>query len=184
MSVAGAPAVTFALEDVGGALHRLEQYRGRWLLMVFHRHLAWLPCREHLSQLRQHEGEIERLSLRVVVVTFEDRPRAEHYTRETALRWPLLIDRHRVLYQAYGMGQGRWWAIWGPATWRRYVDLVVRGRRLRPPTGDVYQLGGDVLVDPAGRVALHHVGRGPADRPAIAALLDRVKGELGQGPTG
>ena len=35
----GSPAVAFALEDTTGALHRLEQYRGRWLLIVFHRHL-------------------------------------------------------------------------------------------------------------------------------------------------
>jgi hypothetical protein len=33
------PAVPCALEDTAGAVHRLEQYRGHWLLMVFHRHL-------------------------------------------------------------------------------------------------------------------------------------------------
>ena len=36
----GSAAVEFALEDTGGAVHRLAQYRGRWLLMVFHRHLG------------------------------------------------------------------------------------------------------------------------------------------------
>ena len=36
----GAPAVDFALEDTRGVIHRLDQYRGRWLLMVFHRHLG------------------------------------------------------------------------------------------------------------------------------------------------
>ena len=36
----GSPAATFALEDTGRAVHRLEQYRGHWLLMVFHRHLS------------------------------------------------------------------------------------------------------------------------------------------------
>jgi peroxiredoxin len=33
------PAVPFALRDTAGGLHRLEAYRGRWLLLVFHRHL-------------------------------------------------------------------------------------------------------------------------------------------------
>ena len=36
----GSPAVAFALEDTVGTVHRLEQFRGRWLLMVFHRHLG------------------------------------------------------------------------------------------------------------------------------------------------
>ena len=38
-SQVGSPAVSFTLEDTAGAVHRLEQYRGHWLLMVFHRHL-------------------------------------------------------------------------------------------------------------------------------------------------
>ena len=38
-STVGSPAVAFSLEDTTGAVHRLEQYRGHWLLMVFHRHL-------------------------------------------------------------------------------------------------------------------------------------------------
>lgn len=40
MTRAGSPAVDFTLEDTAGAVHRLEHYRGRWLLMVFHRHLG------------------------------------------------------------------------------------------------------------------------------------------------
>ena len=35
----GRPAAPFVLRDAGGRLHRLEAYRGRWLLLVFHRHL-------------------------------------------------------------------------------------------------------------------------------------------------
>ena len=33
-------AAPFALPDVEGRVHRLEDYRGRWLLLVFHRHLG------------------------------------------------------------------------------------------------------------------------------------------------
>ena len=36
----GQPAVPFDLPDTGGRRHRLEDYRGRQLLLVFHRHLA------------------------------------------------------------------------------------------------------------------------------------------------
>ena len=124
--------------------------------------------------MRRHEDQIERLGLEIVAVTFEARERAEEYVRETGLRWPLLIDRRRVLYSAYGMGRGPWSAIWGPTTWWAYVQLLGRGHRLKRPTGDIRQLGGDVLVDPMGRVALYHVGKGPADRPAVAALFERV----------
>jgi peroxiredoxin len=36
----GDPAVPFALPDAEGLLHRLEDYSGHWLLLVFHRHLG------------------------------------------------------------------------------------------------------------------------------------------------
>ncbi|NIL98168.1 MAG: redoxin domain-containing protein [Planctomycetales bacterium] len=35
----GKTAVSFELPDTQGHVHRLEDYAGRWLLMVFHRHL-------------------------------------------------------------------------------------------------------------------------------------------------
>jgi hypothetical protein len=125
--------------------------------------------------LRRREGEFARLDLRIVVVTFEARERAEEYVREVGLGWPLLIDRRRALYGGYGMGHGQWSAIWGPATWWAYARLIARGDRPRRPTDDIHQLGGDVLVDPTGRVALHHVGKGPADRPRVAVLLERIR---------
>jgi len=36
----GRPAKPFTLRDGGGKPHFLEDYRGSWLLMVFHRHLG------------------------------------------------------------------------------------------------------------------------------------------------
>lgn len=128
--------------------------------------------------MRQHGEEAERLGLGIVVVTFETQERGREYARAVGLRWPLLIDRRRALYEAYGMGRGRRASIWGPATWWAYARLIGRGRRLRRSTDDIYQLGGDVLVDPAGGVALHHVGKGPADRPAVRALF----AVIGAGP--
>jgi hypothetical protein len=40
MTLQGPPAVDFELPDANGQTHRLADYAGRWLLMVFHRHLG------------------------------------------------------------------------------------------------------------------------------------------------
>ncbi len=97
------------------------------------------------------------------------------YVRETQLEWPLLVDTERVLYQAYGMHRGNWWNIYGPASVWAYLKLLLRGRRLRLPGSDVHQLGGDVLIDPRGIVRVHHIGSGPADRPAVTGLLEAIR---------
>jgi hypothetical protein len=125
--------------------------------------------------LRQREEEVDRLGLKVVVVTFEAGPLAIAYVEQTGLDWPVLVDEDRSLYEAYGMMRASFWDIWGPRTWWAYLKLMIRGRRPRAPAADAYQRGGDVLVDPDGMVRLHHVGDGPADRPEVSSILSLVK---------
>jgi peroxiredoxin len=40
MDLIGKSAPPFELPDSNGGIHRLETYRGSWLLLVFHRHLG------------------------------------------------------------------------------------------------------------------------------------------------
>jgi hypothetical protein len=122
-------------------------------------------------QLQQHERTFEGFNTRIAVVTFEATPFGQAYAAETKLRWPILIDQGRTLYRHYGMHRGRISDIWGFPTWWAYAKEIARGRVPRPSAADTRQLGGDVLIDPSGIVRLHHVGRGPADRPPVAAIL-------------
>lgn len=39
-NLTGKPALPFALRDSANNEHRLADYRGRWLLLMFHRHLG------------------------------------------------------------------------------------------------------------------------------------------------
>ena len=108
------------------------------------------------------------------MVTFENDFFARSYVAETSLNWPLLVDDTRETYRNYGMLAASFWDIWGPKTWWVYLKQIMKGERLRKSEGDIYQRGGDVLIDPIGIVSLHHVGAGPADRPAIETILNRV----------
>lgn len=125
--------------------------------------------------MRQRQSELDRLNIRVAVVTFEPAARAASYARQRGVEWPILIDRSLELYGAYGMHHGRWWDLYGPSAWWIYAKLLARGRRMGMPRSDVRHLGGNVLIDPDGRVRLHHVGRGPADRPPVDKLIERVR---------
>lgn len=39
-NLSGTAAIPFTLPDSAGRMHRLDDYRGHWLLLVFHRHLG------------------------------------------------------------------------------------------------------------------------------------------------
>lgn len=112
--------------------------------------------------------------MRIAVVTFDRGPLAQAYVESTGCPFPLLVDEERRLYHAYGMLRGRWQDMWGFGTWRAYAREFWLGRLPNLPARgtDTFQLGGDVLIDPDGRVRHVHVGRGPGDRPSIETLLN------------
>ncbi len=113
--------------------------------------------------------------MKIAVVTFENDFFARSYAEETSLAWPLLVDATRETYRKYGMFTASFWDVWGPKTWWAYAKELIKGGELRKSEGDVFQRGGDVLIDPYGIVVLHHVGAGPADRPAVEVVLEKIR---------
>ena len=99
-----------------------------------------------------------------------DRVRAGMLTG-LAIPWPVLADLDRGAYRAWGLGRARLTQIWlSPALWARYARLLAGGERLRRLGRDTLQLGGDFVVDPAGRIAYARPQRRD-DRPAVGVLL-------------
>ena len=124
--------------------------------------------------MREHQARLSELGVEVAVVTF-DAEMARSYAEQTKLPWPLLVDSDRQLYQAYGMERADWWSIYGPSSIWHYMKLIFgRGRKIEKPGSDYRQLGGDVLIDPAGLVKFHYVSESPHDRPEVQEILDYV----------
>ena len=93
------------------------------------------------------------------------------HIKETGFEWPFLVDEDRSVYRSYGMTRAGFWDIWGPKTWLAYLQQFAKGRFLKRSAGDIYQRGGDVLIDSHGIIQLHHVGQGPGDRPSVESIL-------------
>jgi len=134
-----------------------------------------MPCREHLSQLRQAGEQLKKLNVVVKVITFDADILALAYAKETELDWPLLVDKERSLYKAYGMLRGSWWSIYSPSSIWKYLKGIFRGQRPGKPGQDWSQLGGDVLIDPEGIVRLHYISRDPHDRPSVSNIVEVIE---------
>lgn len=87
----------------------------------------------------------------------------------------VVTDETLEMYRAFGFERGAWWRVWGLRSMRRYAELVRAGRRDIAVDGDTLQLGGDVVIDRAGRVAYVFHGAGPDERPSVDELLDVIR---------
>jgi peroxiredoxin len=128
-----------------------------------------------LTQLRQHERELEAEGVQVVIVTFDESSMARAYIEQTDLSWPLLLDTQRQLYRAYGMERASRWSIYGPASIWHYLKLIFQGRKIRRPGKDWLQVGGDVIVDDAGKIRYLYVSTSPHDRPEVDEMLSVIE---------
>jgi AhpC/TSA antioxidant enzyme len=114
----------------------------------------------------------EQLGVRIAVVAFAAPESLARYRELLDLRdTPLFSDSQRLSYAAFGFARGSLRRVWlDPRVWRRYAQLLLRGRRLQVAHEDTLQLGGDVLADATGRIRWIYASAGPEDRPSLAAI--------------
>ena len=116
--------------------------------------------------------QIDELEVRLVIVAFAPAESLLGYQRRQRLDDLLVLaDPDRRAYAAFGLGRGSVLRVWlDPPVWLRYLQLLARGRRPEAAHEDTLQLGGDALVDSAGRIAWIYRSRGPEDRPSVAEI--------------
>jgi peroxiredoxin len=113
----------------------------------------------------------------VLAVSFAPPEAVAAFLRHTPLPFLLVSDPERSAYRAFGLERTSWPAILRPGVILRYLGLIFRGWRPRRPRPgeDLLQLGGDFVLDGAGRVAYAHRSAEPTDRPAFPDLLLAIR---------
>lgn len=124
---------------------------------------------------------IEALGGAVVFVVHDDAARVrEGLLRGLDVFFPVLVDRERRAYEAWGMGRSSVAGVWlDPRVWLRYARLLAGGHPPLRLGGDTLQLGGDFVVDPAGVVTYARPQKRD-DRPPVGVLLDELRLAAGE----
>ncbi|MFW5934007.1 MAG: AhpC/TSA family protein [Actinomycetota bacterium] len=87
------------------------------------------------------------------------------------LPFPVLVDRDRERYVAWGLQRAPWWRIWlDPNVYRTYARLMRSGERLGAGGIDLLQLGGDFVIGPDQRI-VYARPQHRDDRPPVGELL-------------
>ncbi len=122
-----------------------------------------------------HRERIDAVGTAVFVAFDEPDRLRDSLLHDVDVPYPVLVDRNRSAYRAWGLGRGSLLTVWGdPGVWRRYASEMARGTRFRRPGSDTLQLGGDFVIDRAGTVVYSRPQRRD-DRPPVAELLHALE---------
>src|SRR5919204_4975206 len=98
----GSPAPTFALVDQHGDRVRLEDYRGRKLLVYFYPEADTPGCTVQSCDLRDHRQDLANLGLDVVGISPDAPPKQLAFDEKYHLGFPLLGDEDHAVAESWG----------------------------------------------------------------------------------
>ncbi len=98
----GSAAPGFALRDQDGALHRLGDYAGRWLVLYFYPRDDTPICTQEACRFRDDIGVFGDLGAAVVGVSIDGVGSHAEFARKHRLPFPLLSDPDGHTAAAYG----------------------------------------------------------------------------------
>jgi len=127
----GKTAPDFALPDEKGELHRLSDYRGRWLVLYFYPKDNTPGCSTEAREFNELLGEFTKEGA-VVIGVSKDPPKSHaRFKEKLGLNFTLLSDEDTEVLRAYG--------AWGKKKlYGKEYEGTIRST---------------VLIDPEGRVA-------------------------------
>jgi hypothetical protein len=116
------------------------------------------------------------------VVSFSQPAQLGAYQERHAWPFELLADPERKAYATFNLKRLSWFKVFSPATLALYFTLRRRGLAREPYGGDdIYQSGGDFLLDRNGNILFAHRSRDPADRLLPARLLEETDRAISTG---
>ena len=121
------------------------------------------------------KSEFDRRGVSIVVVSLAEPAKLASYQDHHPWRFKVFSDPERKAYAAFNLKRLSWYRVFSPATLALYFKLNRQGMKQERYGGDdIYQSGGDFLVDRSGNILFAHRSRDPADRPTPARLLEEI----------
>jgi peroxiredoxin Q/BCP len=100
---AGAPAPSFELRDQAGETHRLEDYRGKWLVLYFYPKDDTPGCTTQACEFRDNIFAFRRLGAEIVGISLDDVESHRAFAEKHGLPFTLLADEEGAVASEYGV---------------------------------------------------------------------------------
>ena len=126
----------------------------------------------------QHQGELEKLGCKVVVVARGTVPSAKKWLEVNKFPYPLVLDLEMKMYRELGLKRSVA-GVWNIPALIAYAEEFVAGKldTNRYEGDDIHIMGGDFITDASGTLVLAYSSSNSRDRPSVDTILKTLGAE-------
>ena len=129
----GDPAPDFALPDQNGKVHRLSDYRGRYVVVYFYPKDFTPGCTREARAFNEALDALAAEGAVVLGISADDVERHKKFAEKLGLKFPLLADPEKKVIQAYG--------AWGTKNlYGKKVEGTMRYTYVLDPEGRILKI--------------------------------------------
>jgi peroxiredoxin len=100
----GQPAIDFNAEDIYGNKVQLSDYKGKKIILGFHRHMSCPFCNRRVHQLMGKNLRLQKSGVQIILLFESDNEKLKESVFHKGIQpWPLIGDPQRKLYDIYGI---------------------------------------------------------------------------------
>ena len=143
MPVSGTAAPDFAAPDADGNTVRLQDLRGKWVVLFFYPKDDTPGCTREACSFRDHYAAIQATGAVVLGVSGGTETSHAKFARKHELPFPLLVDADHAIARAYG--------AWGTKRmYGREYEGIIRSTFIVDPEGNIAKTWPKVKPDEHG----------------------------------
>lgn len=129
------PAPDFELNDSSGRKRKLNDYKGKWVVLYFYPKDGTPGCTVEACSLRDARDDIAELGAEIIGVSKDDASSHDKFKAKYSLNFTLLTDPDGAVMRKYG--------AWGKKMYGR--EGVLRKTFIIDPKGQIVKVYGRVI---------------------------------------
>lgn len=129
----GKKAPAFALPDQDGKVHKLSDYKGKWVVLYAYPKDSTPGCSAQSCGFRDTTAEFAKLGAVVLGISILDSKSKKKFAEKFSLNFPLLADEDNAVVEKYGL-------------WR---EKSMYGKTYMGISRETF------IIDPEGKIAAH-----------------------------
>jgi len=171
----GSKAPAFEAADAKGKQWKVPQeLGGKYLVLVFLRHLGCPLCMKRVDELNSDVTRFDALGASVIAVVEGTSERVRTYASKKNLTISLVGDKEKKIYGTYGVERGKITAMLAPNVLRESIRATLKGYMHGKFEGDELQKPADFIVTPDGKIVWAHYGKNIGDSTPNDKLIEEL----------